>query len=80
MFALTSPPPHLPLSTLVKLAVKARDRRFELTFTSPCNRGGLLAVCWACLRTVTAVCLQVNVVLVVDIFFSRSASGLSRVT
>lgn len=76
MFAWTSPSTAL---TLVKLAVNAHDRRFELTFTSPSNPLGLLPMCWTCLRSITVVYFQVNVVLVVDIF-SRSACVLSRVT
>lgn len=76
MFAWTSPPAAL---TPVKLAVNARDRRFELTFTSPSNPPELLPISRACLPSVTVVYFLVNVVLVIGIF-SRSACVLSRVT
>lgn len=76
MFAWTSPPAAL---TPVKLAVNARDRRFELTFTISSNPPGQLPICRACLRSVTVVYFLVNVLLVIGIF-SRSACVLSRVT
>ncbi len=72
---LPPPPPPPPAAaaaaapTLVKLTVNARDRRFELTFTSPRDPSGLSAARGTCLRTVAAVYLQVTVVLVVDVFF-----------
>jgi len=64
-----------PSQALVKLTVKARDRRLELTFTSPCNPFGLLAACRTCLRPLTRLCLQLTVVLVVDTFFFSCSLG-----